>query len=128
MSRHQQCALAMCTCQARADDSYCSDYCRQAASHEIEKDFCQCSHQHCEQAVDRFQTLSTAQLPESVSVAAGRVTIDCSGVDDLLEQLLLLTQAINSDRERLREQIEGPAFRRLIGSEPLPLLAKAKSA
>ena len=128
MAMQQKCALEVCTCQARIEDGYCSDYCKQAASHEIERDFCQCSHQHCEQAIGKFQTSAYARLPESVCVAAGRVTIDCSGVEDLLDQLLLLTKALNGDRESFREKIESPPGRRFVGSEPLPLLAKAESA
>ena len=50
MANQRKCALSVCTCLAAGPDAYCSDYCRGAATHGVERDFCQCAHAGCDSA------------------------------------------------------------------------------
>ena len=60
----QKCALTVCTCVARVTDTYCSDYCREAAAHSTERDFCQCAHAGCV-LIGEVVELATQRRPPS---------------------------------------------------------------
>ena len=90
-----KCKLPVCSCSARADDLYCSDYCRQAFSHGAERDFCQCAHSDCTKPVHKNETIGATGLPGSISFAPGWVTIAYSDQQDLRDQLILLMRRVD---------------------------------
>jgi hypothetical protein len=92
-----KCELEVCTCFARADDSYCSEYCRQAFSQGAERNFCQCSHVSCTKPVHTSPQIHLTGLPESISFEQGRVLIEYSDEQDLRNQLLLLATRLDTE-------------------------------
>jgi hypothetical protein len=40
------CNYGPCRCLVQSKDVYCSEYCRQAAAQGVERDYCQCEHEH----------------------------------------------------------------------------------
>jgi hypothetical protein len=90
-----KCKLPVCTCSARANDLYCSDYCRQAFSQGTERDFCQCAHSDCSEPVHTGEIIDATGLPGSISFAPGWVTIEYSDQQDLRDQLILLMTRVD---------------------------------
>ena len=45
MAKRKKCENVACKCSASGNSSYCSDYCEQAATHGLERDYCQCEHE-----------------------------------------------------------------------------------
>jgi hypothetical protein len=111
-----KCQLAVCTCNARAGDCYCSDDCKQAEEQAITRDFCQCAHAGCGQAA--FQNVT---LPGSMSFAPGRVTIEYSSVEELRDEAILLAKALDRYLETRALSVESTPRRS-------PALARTKAA
>jgi hypothetical protein len=65
MANKQKCALTVCTCLAVTPDVYCSDYCQEAATHGIERDFCQCAHAGCISAGEAIELTIPMRPPSS---------------------------------------------------------------
>ena len=99
MHHNQKCKLAVCACEAKADDSFCSDYCRQAVSQGLDRDFCQCTHATCTEHTHVSDLFDTAGLPGSITVAPGLVTIVYSDQRDLCDQLSLLAAKLYAESE-----------------------------
>jgi hypothetical protein len=97
----QKCQLAVCECRTSAENPYCSEYCQQAASQAIQRDFCQCSHAGCEQLSHPIHTGRLPGLPASISCIPGQLMIEYASVEDLRRQLQLLTQALDQQPEAL---------------------------
>ena len=128
MEQIEECALAACTCVARAGDSYCSDYCRQAASHGTEKDFCQCAHESCAQ-MSRSARTGRVELPDSIQVMRDRVVIEYRSSEDLREQIVLLAGALDQGYGISRAVVELPSAARFPpSSERVSSVAKAGTA
>lgn len=112
MHHNQKCKLAVCACEAKADDLFCSDYCRQAVSQGLDRDFCQCTHATCTEHAHLSDSFDAAGLPGSITVAPGLVTIVYSDQRDLCNQLLLLAAKLYAERET-STQIKAPPSRAL---------------
>ncbi len=54
------------------------------------------------------------ELPESIHLAPGRVTIECRSMEHLRDQLMLLTEAIDVNHEALRATVETVPRRRAV--------------
>jgi hypothetical protein len=111
-----------------AGKGFCSDYCRQAASQGVEKDFCQCEHANCEKPASNLHLLAGVGLPESIFVTPGRVTIECGDVEDLLGQLKLLAKALDDNYETLRLNMNPAPRRRPMSSEAPAPAVRVQSA
>jgi hypothetical protein len=122
----EKCQLSVCCCPARAGNGYCSDYCEQAASQGIPKDFCQCAHAHCDMPVDWRSRREPLQLPDSIHVGPGQVTFACRTLEHLREQLRLLAEALEVRYEALQTALE-TAPRRPVMSE-ISAVGRAQSA
>lgn len=46
------CRYVPCRCRVGVDNAYCSEYCKQAADHGTEREYCQCEHALCSASVD----------------------------------------------------------------------------
>lgn len=115
MDDQHRCELSVCTCSTEAGTQYCSVNCEQAATIGIEKDFCQCAHAECR--THQMNELDhPVELPESIHLAPGRVTIECRNMEHLRDQLMRLAEAIDVNHEALRATVE-TAPRRLAASE-----------
>ena len=126
MDEQHRCGLSLCTCKTEAGNPYCSAYCEQAATIGIEKDFCQCAHADCK--THQMNALDhPVELPESIHLAPGQVTIECRSMEHLRDQLMLLTEAIDVNHETLRATVE-TAPRRRAASEGPSQGGKARSA
>lgn len=60
----------------------------------------------------QMEELPTAGLPDTIQLTAGLLTVRCTGMEDLLRQLVLLAKMADADYERLRALIEVPIPRR----------------
>ena len=67
------------------------------------------------------------ELPESIHLGPGQVTIECRSMEHLRDQLMLLTEAIDVNHETLRATVE-TAPRRRPASEGPSQGGKARSA
>jgi hypothetical protein len=111
VKRDGNCVLPGCHCQTDGLETYCSEYCRQAASHAPERDYCQCGHSTC--ALPSSSDASAdVNLTEAIRFDPGRVTIQCSSLEQLSEQLRLLSAALVQHSEELRIKVEGTPARR----------------
>jgi hypothetical protein len=119
------CHLSGCSCKTEDGKEYCSDYCRDAARHAPERDYCQCGHAGC---VVPANLGLDAQLTQAISLSPGQVTIHCSTVDQLAEQLRVLAKALVDHSEDVRMRVEPLATRRPIVPESRPLAASAHTA
>ncbi len=126
MGKHQKCALESCICSARSADSFCSDDCKQAVTHGAQREFCQCSHPEC--AASQLSDPNSVELPDSIHVAHGRVTIECTSLEHFQQQVILLNAALNRNREMLRAEIEDSSIKRPVSSQAAPSFAKAGRA
>lgn len=126
MENTEKCALAICSCVARLGDSYCSDYCQQAATHGTEKDFCQCAHGSCT-SIRETASHGGIKLPHSIQVTGGRVTIEFRNSEHLREQVILLAAALDQDPGAF-EAVEKLSPRRPPHSERESARANAGSA
>jgi hypothetical protein len=46
MQKQARCANGMCECSVQDGKLFCSDYCAQAVAQGIERNYCQCEHEH----------------------------------------------------------------------------------
>ncbi len=127
MEKAEKCALAACTCVARAGDSYCSDYCQQAASHGTEKDFCQCAHESCAE-MSRHTPAGRVELPASIQIMRDHVLIEYRSPEDLREQIVLLAGALDQGDGVSRAVFEVPASKFPPRPERVSVIAKAGTA
>jgi hypothetical protein len=65
----------------------------------------------------RIDLISIAGLPDTVRFAAGRLTIHCRDMEHLVEQLVLVAKALDTDYEDMRQQVESTPRRKPAGSE-----------
>jgi hypothetical protein len=65
----------------------------------------------------RMAELRTAGLPGTIQITAGLLTIRCNDMEDLLRQLVLFAETVDTDYARLRELIEAPIPHRSPASE-----------
>jgi hypothetical protein len=107
---------------------YCSDYCRQAASHAPERDYCQCGHGTCATGSPLGDTVADADLTEAICFGPGQVTIQCSSVEQLSEQLRRLSAVLLEHSEELRQKLEGSPARRPAGVETRAFSASVRQA
>ncbi len=127
MKQQDKCALAYCSCAARSTDPYCSDDCKQAATHGAERDFCQCSHSNCF-AAGKSALRGSVGLPDSIQLAPGRVTIECDSFEHFHEQVILLSAALNRSKDTVRAEIEAFISKKPPSSEGNPIFARAEHA
>ena len=124
----QKCVLPGCDCQTDGHEPYCSDYCRQAASHAPERDYCQCGHGTCALTAWSYDTPGNMPATEAIHFRPGQVTIQCSSLEQLSEQLRLLVKALAEHSEELRGKVEGNPARRPAAMETRSLSATARQA
>jgi hypothetical protein len=65
----------------------------------------------------RIDLISIAGLPDTVRFVAGRLTIHCRDMEHLVEQLVLVAKALDTDYEAMRQQVESTPRRKPAGSE-----------
>ena len=127
-SVYKYCNLSGCDCKTENGEEYCSDYCRQAARHAPERDYCQCGHASCASPIPMDRGLFQYQLSEAIFLSPGQVTIQCSTVEQLYQQVELLAKALRERSDDLRKRVEGGTPRRSPKTEiPMPI-ASAKTA
>jgi hypothetical protein len=113
VKEQETCGLAACRCRVAHGCSYCSVDCEQAATQGVERNFCQCWHGQCSSG---GQTAAdTLHVSDLISIAPGRVTIECYSLESLREQLLVLSEALDRDAHRLRVSLEPVTHRRPAG-------------
>src|ERR1039457_2942784 len=59
----------------------------------------------------RIDLISIAGLPDTVRFAAGRLTIHCRDMEHLVEQLVLVAKALDTDYEAMRLRVESAPAR-----------------
>lgn len=118
------CVLPGCGCLADGDETFCSEYCRQAASHAPERDYCQCGHSGCSLGCSGHGAMSVHATP-AIRFDPGQVTIQYSSLEQLSEQLRLLAAALLEHSDI--PTAGGPA-RRPAASETRSPSAKARHA
>ena len=126
MRNREKCKYPVCNCKARIGNPFCSDYCEQAVSQAVQKDFCQCAHALCDEHSHEVR-LNSAKLPRSIYVAPGQVTIEYSSVQHLREQVMLLAEALDDFNQKAVQDAVEAAIRRPSLSEHLTSV-KAQSA
>jgi hypothetical protein len=119
------CNLSGCSCKTERGEEYCSDYCKGAARHAPERDYCQCGHAGC--AFPATAGLD-AQLTDAISLSPGQVTIQCSSLEHLSEQLRVLSKAVADHSEDMRMRVEPLAARRPAIQEVRASAASAHTA
>lgn len=122
------CHLSGCDCKTEKGDLFCSEYCKQAALHAPERDYCQCGHGSCVSPIPLDQALFQYQLNDAIFVSPGQVTIQCTTFEQLAYQLDLLSKVVREQPEDLRRKIEPAPTRRPAASQSQPPLASAKTA
>jgi hypothetical protein len=127
-SVYQYCNLSGCDCKTENGDEYCSDYCRQAARHAPERDYCQCGHGSCASPIPLERALFQYQLSEAIFLSPGQVTIHCTTVEQLCQQVEFLAKALLERSDELRKRVEPGPLRRPVKSEIQAPMATAKSA
>jgi len=128
-SAFRYCNLSGCDCKAREGDEYCSEYCKQAARHAPERDYCQCGHAGCASPVPMERGLFQFQLSDAIYLSPGQVTIQCTTVEHLSQQIELLARALRECSDDLWKRVEPSAIpRRSAQSEVNTSLASAKTA
>ena len=55
-----------------------------------------------------MEAAALASLPATISWAPGRLTITCRNMEHLIEQLVLIAKALDTDYAALRAQVERP--------------------
>ncbi len=123
-----KCQLSVCNCRSETGNQYCSDYCEQAASQGIEKEFCQCAHGNCSRSAVKSNAQDAVGLPDSICFAPGRVTIEFDSMQHLTDQLMLLANAVSDDNGAREAGVDLSLRRRSAVSEGFPAAASAKSA
>lgn len=127
-SVYEYCHLSGCDCKTENGEEYCSDYCRQAALHAPERDYCQCGHGSCASPIPMDRALFQYQLSDAIFLSPGQVTIQCHTVEQLYEQVELLAKALRERSDDLRKRVETATPRRPAKSEMHSPIASAKSA
>jgi len=67
-----------------------------------------------QESLDR---MCVPDLPTTIELVLGKVTIQCRNMEHLLEQLVQLAKALDNDYETIRCHIEQPISRRPVASE-----------
>jgi hypothetical protein len=119
MGKLQNCALSVCSCKTQVGKLYCSEYCEQAASQGMQRDYCQCGHAGCDTAASADEAPDQLSVPESISFTAGRVVIQCSSIEHLREQIGVLSKALNDNWEALRMRVEAVPRRTAVPETPI---------
>lgn len=127
-SVNQYCSLSGCDCKTPNGEEYCSEYCKQAARHAPERDYCQCGHANCASPVPMERALFQFQLSDAIFLAPGQVTIQCTSVEQLFQQVELLAKTLRERSEDLWKRVEPGLSRRPVRSEFQTPIASAKSA
>ena len=112
MDKQERCALSVCGCLVSRGHSYCSVDCEQAAAQGVDRNYCQCFHRQC--SSEEQTPVDGLHISDFISLAPGRVIIECFSIESLREQLVLLSAALNRDADRVRVSIE-PSLRRQPG-------------
>jgi hypothetical protein len=80
----------------------------------------------------QLDALPSTGLPATIQFAPGQLTITCQDMEHLVEQLVLIAQALDSEYEPLQGIVERPArpdrSEVQIGAIPLPLLRHRKTS
>ncbi len=105
-SVHQYCKLSGCDCKTEDGKEYCSDYCKQAARHAPERDYCQCGHANCASPIPIERALFQYQLSDAIFLSPGQVTIQCTTVEQLYQQIELLAKALHERSDELWKRVE----------------------
>jgi len=127
-SFNQFCSLSGCDCKTQKGEEYCSDYCKQAARHAPERDYCQCGHANCASAIPMERSLFQYQLSDAIFLSPGQVTIQCTSVEQLYQQVDLLAKTLRERTDDLWKRVEPALQRRPVKSEFQTSLASAKTA
>lgn len=127
-SANLYCSLSGCDCKTQNGQEYCSEYCKQAARHAPERDYCQCGHTGCASQIPLGGTLFDYQLSDTVFLAPGQVTIHCTSAEQLCHDLELLAKALRERLDDLWKRVEPATPRRPMGSEIQRPLMSAKTA
>jgi hypothetical protein len=128
-SANLYCSLSGCDCKTQNGQEYCSEYCKQAARHAPERDYCQCGHAGCASQIPFDGTLFEYQLNEAVFLAPGQVTIQCTSAEQLCQDVELLAKALRERSDDLWKRVEPPTTpRRPVASEMQRPLMSAKTA
>lgn len=127
-SAYQYCNLSGCDCKTKNGEEYCSEYCKQAARHAPERDYCQCGHAGCASQIPMDGTLFEYQLSEAVFLAPGEVTIHCTSAEQLYHEVELLAKALRERSDDLWKRVEPATPKRPVASEIQRPLMSAKSA
>ncbi len=70
MEEHIKCGNSTCLCDLPEGQLYCSEYCAEAATHGIERNYCQCEHECAASQLAVASAFSYAELPEAKAKAA----------------------------------------------------------
>src|SRR4051812_45145692 len=127
-SFNQYCSLSGCDCKTEHGEEYCSDYCKQAARHAPERDYCQCGHASCASPIPMERSLFQYQLSDSIFLSPGHVTIQCGTVEQLYQQVEILSKALRERSDDVRIRVEPAPPKRPVRSEIQTSIASAKTA
>jgi len=127
-SVNHYCSLSGCDCKTENGEDYCSDYCKQAARHAPERDYCQCGHANCASPIPIERALFQYQISDAIFLSPGQVTIQCTTVEQLYLQVELLAKTLRERSDDLWKRVEPSLARRPVKSEFQTSLASAKTA
>jgi hypothetical protein len=122
------CSLSGCDCKTENDAEYCSEYCKQAARHAPERDYCQCGHGSCVSQVPFDQGVFQYQLSEAIFLTPGQVTIHCTTIDQLYQQVEFLAKSLREHSDDLWKRVAPAPMKRPAGSETQRFMTAAKTA
>jgi len=122
------CSLSGCDCKTENGEEYCSEYCKQAARHAPERDYCQCGHGSCASQVPIDQSLFQYQFSDTIFLTPGQVTIHCTNIDQLFQQVEFLAKALREHSDDLWKRVAPVPLKRPLGSEYQTPMAAAKTA
>ena len=127
-SAYQYCTLSGCDCKTENGQEYCSEYCKQAARHAPERDYCQCGHAGCVSQIPMDRTLFQFQLSDAVFLGPGQVTIQCTSAEQLYREVESLAKALREHSDDLWKRVEPATPRRPAASEIHRPFTSAKTA
>jgi len=127
-SAYQYCNLSGCDCKTENGQEYCSEYCKQAARHAPERDYCQCGHAGCASQIPMERTLFQFQLSDAVFLGPGQVTIQCTSAEQLYREVESLAKALREHSDDLWKRVEPATPRRPAASEIHRPFTSAKTA
>lgn len=76
----------------------------------------------------KLDRICVPDLPATIELQPGKVSIQCRNMEDLLEQLVLLAKVLDNDYDTMRHHIEQPIPRRPVASEKSALADQAGEA